>query len=63
VILPVEILEMKDSGKVKSKWGKESILRAPGLIDIKNLTTIEDELIRDVYALPLQKSFLLKNQR
>jgi hypothetical protein len=63
VVLPVEICEMKDLGQVKIKWGKESMLRAPALIDITNRTTIEEELIRDHYALPLQKSSLLKNQR
>ena len=30
-------------------------LRAPSLIDITNLTTIEEKLIRDHYALPLKK--------
>jgi len=54
VVLPVEICEVKDVGKVKTEWGKESMLRAP-LIDITNLKTIEEELIRDHYALPLKK--------
>jgi hypothetical protein len=63
VVLPVEICEVKDLGKVKTEWWKESMLRAPALIDITNLTTIEEELIRDHYALPLQKPSLLKNQR
>jgi hypothetical protein len=55
VVLPVEIYEVKDLGKVKTEWWKESMLRAPALIDITNLTTIEEELIRDHYALPLKK--------
>ena len=55
VVLPVEICEVKDLGKVKTEWWKESMLRAPALIDITNLKTIEEELIRDHYALPLQK--------
>jgi hypothetical protein len=38
----------------------ESMLRAPALIYITNLTTIEEELIHDHYALPLQKPSLLK---
>ena len=41
VVLPVEVCEVRDLGKVKTEWGKESILRAPALIDTKNLTTIE----------------------
>jgi hypothetical protein len=63
VVLPVEICEVKDLGQVKTKWEKESMLRAPALIDITNRTTIGEELIRDHYALPLQKLSLLKNQR
>ena len=55
MVLPVEICEVKDLGKVKTAWWKESMLRAPALIDITNLTTIEEELIRDHYALPLKK--------
>jgi hypothetical protein len=56
VVLPVEICEVKDLGTVKSEWCKESMLRAPALIDITNLTTIEEKLIRDHYALPLKKT-------
>ena len=63
VVLPVEICEVKDLGEVKTKWGKESMLRAPALIDITNRTTTEEELIHDHYALPLQKPSLSKNQR
>ena len=63
MVLPVEIYEVKDLEKVKTEWWKESMLRAPALIDITNLTTTEEELIRDHYALPLQKPSLLKNQR
>ena len=36
------------------------MLRAPALIDITNLKTIEGKLIHDHYALPLQKPSLLK---
>ena len=53
VVLPVEIYEVKDLVKVKTKWWKESMLRAPALIDIISLKTIEEELIRNHYALPL----------
>ena len=60
MVLPVEIYEVKDLGKVKTEWWKESMLRAPSLIDITNLTTIEEELIRNHYALPLQNPSLLK---
>ena len=28
VVLPVEICEVKDLGKAKTEWGKESMLRA-----------------------------------
>ena len=55
MVLPIEICEVKDLGKVKTERWKESMLRAPGLIDITNLTTIEEKLIRDHYALPLKK--------
>ena len=41
VVLPIEICEVKDVEKVKTEWGKESMLRAAALIDITNLTTIE----------------------
>jgi hypothetical protein len=54
---------VKDLGKLKTEWRKESMLRTAAPIDITNLTTIKEELIRDYYALPLQKLFLLKNQR
>ena len=41
VVLPVESCEVNDLAKVKTDWGKESMLRAPAFIDITNLTTIE----------------------
>ena len=53
VVLPVEICEVKDLGKIKTEWWKESMLRVPVLIDITNLTTIKEKSIRDHYALPL----------
>jgi hypothetical protein len=56
MVLPVEIYEVKDLEKVKTEWGKESMLRAPALIDITNLTTTEEELIRDHYAFSLKKN-------
>ena len=55
MVLPVAICEVKDLGKVKTEWEKESMLRAPALIDITNLTTTEEELIRDHYAPSLKK--------
>ena len=55
MVLPVEICEVKYLGIVKTARGKESMLRTPALIDITNLTTIEEELIRDHYNLPLKK--------
>ena len=61
VVLPVEVCEVKDLGKVKTEWRKESMLGAPAPIDITSLTTLEEELIRDYYALPLQRPCPLKN--
>ncbi len=63
VVLPVEVCEVEDLGKVKTEWRKESMLEAPAPIDITNLTTLEEELIRDYYALPLQRPFPSKNRR
>jgi len=50
VVLPVEICEVKDLGKVKTEWRKESMLEAPTATDIMNMTTFEEELIRDTMA-------------
>ena len=55
VVLPVEICEVKDLGKVKTEWRKESMLEAPTATDIMNMTTFEEELIRDYYGLPPQR--------
>ena len=44
-----------DLGKVKTDCRKESMLGAPAPIDIANVTILEEELIRDYYALPLKK--------
>ena len=63
MVLPVEICEVKDLGKIKTEWWKESKLRAPALIDITNLTTIEEELIHDHYALPLKKTSEIDHAR
>jgi hypothetical protein len=63
VVLPVEICEVKDLGKIKIEWWKESMLRAPALIDITNLTTIEEELIHDHYALPLKTTSEIDHAR
>jgi hypothetical protein len=51
---------VQDLGKVKTERPKESMLRAPALIDITNLTIIEEEFIRDHYALPVQTTLPLK---
>jgi hypothetical protein len=53
VVLLAETCEVKDLGEVKTEWRQESMLRIPASINIKNLTTIEEELIRDHYVLPL----------
>ena len=63
VVLPVEACEVMDLGKVKTDCRKESMLGAPAPIDIANVTILEEELIRDYYALPLQRPCLLKNRR
>jgi len=60
VVLPVEVCEVKDLGKVKTEWRKESMLGAPSPTNITCVTTLEEELIRDYYALPLQRP--AKNQ-
>ena len=62
VVLPVEICEVKDLGKVKTEWRKESMLEAPSPTDIMNMTTFEEELIRDYYDLPPQRPRPFKNQ-
>jgi hypothetical protein len=62
VVLPVEVCELKDLGKVKTALWKESMLGAPAPIDITCITTLEEELIRDYYALPLQRPSLSKKQ-
>ncbi|MBT3921087.1 MAG: hypothetical protein HOF21_00780 [Nitrospina sp.] len=62
VVLPVEIWEVEDLGKVKTKWRKESMIEAPIPADLKNITKIEEELIRDYYGLPPQRPRLIKNQ-
>lgn len=55
VVLPVEVCEVKDLGKVKTEWRKESMLGAPTPADIMSMTILEEELIRDYYGLPLQR--------
>lgn len=55
VILPTEICEVADLGKVKTEWRKESMLGSPAPADILNITTIEEELIREYYGLPSQR--------
>lgn len=55
VVLPVEVCELKDLGKVKTDLRKESMMEAPTPTDITRVTTMEEELIRDYYALSLQR--------
>jgi hypothetical protein len=62
VVLPVEICEVKDLGKVKTEWPKESMLGAPAPIDIMSVTTREEKLIRDYYGVPLQRPEPSKTQ-
>ncbi len=63
VVLPVEICTVKDLGKVKTEWRKESMIEAPTPANITNLTTVEEELIRDHYGLPLQRPNLFNKQK
>ena len=62
VVLPIEICEVEDLGKVKTEWRKESMLEAPSPTDINKTTMIEEELIRDYYGLPPQRPSFFKNQ-
>jgi hypothetical protein len=62
VILPVEICEVIDLGKVKTEWRKESMLGSPAPTDSTNITTIEEELIRDYYGLSAKRPHPFKNQ-
>ncbi len=55
VVLPVEVCEVKDLGKVKTEWRKESMLGAPSPVDVMSMTNLEEELIRDYYGLPTQR--------
>ncbi|MZH03086.1 MAG: hypothetical protein F3745_06755 [Nitrospinae bacterium] len=55
VILPIEVCEVEDLGKVKTGLRKEFMLGAPAPVDITCLTILEEELIRDYYALPLKR--------
>jgi hypothetical protein len=55
VVLPVEICTVIDLGKVKTAWRKESMVEAPTPINIHNITTGEEELIRDYYGLPPER--------
>ena len=62
VVLPIEICEVEDLGKVKTEWRKESMLEAPSPTDINKTTMIEEELIRDYYGLPPQRPSFFKNK-
>jgi hypothetical protein len=55
VILPVEICEVEDLGKIKTEWRKESMLESPVPTDIMKTTTIEEEMIRDYFGLSTQR--------
>jgi hypothetical protein len=63
VILPVEICEVVDLGKVKTEWRKESMLGSPTPTETMNITAIEEELIREYYGLPPQRPCPLKIQK
>jgi hypothetical protein len=60
VILPIEICEVADLGKIKTEWRKESMLGSPTPTDATNITMIEEELIREYYGLPPQRPGPLK---
>ena len=63
VILPVEICEVVDLGKVETEWRKEPMLGSPTPTDTMNITAIEEELIREYYGLPPQRPCPLKIQK
>lgn len=45
VLLPTEICEVLDMGKVKTHWRKESLMGAPTPIDVEDVSMNEEELI------------------
>ncbi len=51
IVLPLEICEVQDLGKLKTQWRKESMLGAPSPVDIKHMTASEEELILDYFEL------------
>ena len=63
VVLPIEVCEVQDLGKVKTEWRKESMLDAPSPVDALSITTMEEELIRDYYGLSVQRKDISKGQK
>ncbi len=51
IILPIEVCEVADLGKVKTEWRKESIKDAPNPEDIEHITMEEEELILGYFDL------------
>ena len=62
ILVPVEICEVIDLGKIKTEWRKESMLDAPSPINVKNITGVEEEMIRNYYGVSLKKYEFLKSQ-
>jgi len=51
IILPIEICEIADLGKVRTEWRKESIKDAPNPEDLQNVSMEEEELILGYFDL------------
>ena len=51
VLLPIELCQSVDLGKVKTPWRKESLMNAPTAHDPQNVTMAEEELILDYFDL------------
>jgi hypothetical protein len=45
ILIPIEVCEVADMGKVKANWSKESLRDAPAPVDVKKVTTEEEERI------------------
>ncbi len=51
VIIPIEVCEVADLGKVKTEWRKESLIGAPNPVNLEDVTQEEEELILGYFDL------------
>ena len=51
VIVPIEVCEVADLGKVKTEWRKESLIGAPNPVNLEDVTQQEEELILGYFDL------------